>query len=842
MSDASLVNAIVEMNGSRKSWRERLQWVRDQFTDAAFAPTANDLAALAVYLRFLSTGEIRCEEDGRHFRPNHHAEAAQQIEAALDRVTNPETAWVIRRIYPLLPSWGEEFRRAEPLTRIRDIAHRNDIPHDLKRDIKSRLQNKLHRCAGPEDLRTSAEFLKQITAPGTQYSADFVREFRVFHAELEEFFNATGLDRRLRALADGRGPVAEAAKALLTSRTETKPAPEQLAKLTALRRAITEEMTGADVRRRSLLRLADIGLEDFAFRLLSDWANREEVSLNCIALALENLRLSGIDPGEADCLRSEFDAWANGSPDQTFQWLRVLASLDRARRLAESYTDRINAAFPPLAQAIGQPLGVAEHAIRVFAEGAVRGHVVFQLSRLVERGLTVAREALHLPPWEAIVPGEVTGTLRRFNDLSDAEKESGPLVLLLNQADGDAEVPASVRGILLGHPIPHLSHLGVRARQARTAFATAASPEYLATFDSLVGKSVRLQVRPDGPTLTEAAPVAENAGSSDRPTITVPEVVLAEKACMVPLEEATPTTCGAKAAGARRLLEVAAPSAGLFRAPRGLAIPFGVMERVLAMAPERSQEYHRLRESLHDQPAERDAILDRLRDLVGKLPVPDEVAAALVNTFGADTRLAVRSSANGEDLENLAGAGLYDSVIGVTAKTVAAAVAQVWASLWTRRATVSREQAGIAHDRIYMAVLVQELVDPYVSFIMHTVNPVTGDRAEAVVELAVGLGETLASAAQPGTPYRLICPRTGGNARLASCATFSLALRPGRSERLDYSHVRLSTDVDHGRQLGHRLADVASRIEEAFGGPQDVEGVLAGDTIWLVQARPQQGL
>lgn len=39
---------------------------------------------------------------------------------------------VIRKIHPCLPSFKSEFTASVPLTRIRDIAHRNDIPHDLK--------------------------------------------------------------------------------------------------------------------------------------------------------------------------------------------------------------------------------------------------------------------------------------------------------------------------------------------------------------------------------------------------------------------------------------------------------------------------------------------------------------------------------------------------------------------------------------------------------------------------------------------------------------------------------------------------------------------------------------
>ena len=39
-----------------------------------------------------------------------------------------------------LPSFTDKFQAKEPLTRIRDIAHRNDLPHDLKKEIKHTIQ------------------------------------------------------------------------------------------------------------------------------------------------------------------------------------------------------------------------------------------------------------------------------------------------------------------------------------------------------------------------------------------------------------------------------------------------------------------------------------------------------------------------------------------------------------------------------------------------------------------------------------------------------------------------------------------------------------------------------
>ena len=124
------------------------------------------------------------------------------------------------------------------------------------------------------------------------------------------------------------------------------------------------------------------------------------------------------------------------------------------------------------------------------------------------------------------------------------------------------------------------------------------------------------------------------------------------------------------------------------------------------------------------------AILKTLRDIVSGLAIPTRICKEIQRFFGANARLVVRSSANGEDLENLASAGLYDSRVGVAANEVAKAIRDVWASLWTERASMSRSQNGIPHSDIKMAVLIQVMVEPELSFIMHTSDHVTGERAK----------------------------------------------------------------------------------------------------------------
>lgn len=61
------------------------------------------------------------------------------------------------------------------------------------------MQNKLHRNAGPEDLVATEAMLERVSSDGG-YNADFVNEFRVFTAELKDFFNAGSFADMLNGL------------------------------------------------------------------------------------------------------------------------------------------------------------------------------------------------------------------------------------------------------------------------------------------------------------------------------------------------------------------------------------------------------------------------------------------------------------------------------------------------------------------------------------------------------------------------------------------------------------------------------------------------------------------
>jgi phosphoglucan,water dikinase len=867
--DDAFVDVLVQGNLRWRSWREKLEFIRDLLANQGREPTTGELIYLAAYLRFLGTGEIACVEDGRHFRPSHAARASSAIKDRLEGITDPDKTFVLRKIYPWLPSSGQAFLRPEPLTRIRDIAHRNDIPQDLKREIKNTLQNKLHRCAGPEDLATSAAILQRIAAPGAHYAAEFVEQFRVFHEELREFFNARSMEEQLRAIADRisdgeagliREFLAEKESAAGQGTTDLT----TLLRLTGLRRALAARLEldhhgGAAARE---LLLADIALENFAFVLLSRAVNSLQSEagrlpwdrlLEAFQLTIGNVSLNGFSPAESRAIEAELTAWRQAfDPSDGEQLLRLKATLDRARRLADAYSDRAMSLFQARVARLGRALGVADHAIQAFVEGDIRGHIVFQLSKLASFLTRNIRRLARLPAADVLVCGKAVGRLALVDSLNDLRDSSDGLVLaLLKNAQGDEEIPASVRGIVLAHEIPHLSHLGVRARQGNVILVTCEDPEEFARLQDLEGKWAALDADPQRFTLELASAPQDRSMAERQPdrrteSIPVPEVCLKPDSACIPLDSVVLENAGGKSAGARQLEALSRSRGAGFRTPPGLAVPFGAMEESLRSAPGIEAEYHRLIARLNGlAAADTAAVTQGLRALVMRLPVPEEIAEGVARWSHA-RRLMVRSSANCEDLSELAGAGLYDSVANVPPQGIAGAVRMVWASLWTERAVLSRKQSGIPHEKAHMAVLIQEMVTPQYSFVMHTANPINCDRDEVYVELAVGLGEVLASAAVPGSPYRLLCHKTSEETRMLAFASFSDAIQPdpsgGTTRRVvQYSDVGLSRDPAFARQLGKRFASIARFMEGALGRPQDIEGALVGEEIYLVQSRPQQG-
>ena len=202
--------------------------------------------------------------------------------------------------------------------------------------------------------------------------------------------------------------------------------------------------------------------------------------------------------------------------------------------------------------------------------------------------------------------------------------------------------------------------------------------------------------------------------------------------------------------------------------------------------------------------------------------------------------VAVRSSANAEDLPGLSFAGQQETFLNVRgADAVLQAVKDCWASLWTTQAISYRHQNGIDPDTVAMAVVVQIMVPSEVSGILFTANPATGERGELIVNASFGLGEAVVGGQV--TPDTYVVDR----GTLAAKETLI-----GSKEQQIVSDgdlgVRLEDVAEDARQRASlsedmltRLAETALGIEGLFDGvPQDIEWAFSDGWLHVLQSRP----
>lgn len=934
---------LVEGDRNARNWWRKLEVVRDLLVGSLQSEDRLDaLINSAIYLKWINTGQIPCFEGGGHYRPNRHAEISRVIFRELERIsckkdTSPQEVLVIRKIHPCLPSFKAEFTASVPLTRIRDIAHRNDIPHDLKQEIKHTIQNKLHRNAGPEDLVATEAMLARITKNPGEYNGAFVEQFKIFHHELKDFFNAGSLAEQLESLKDsfddkGHSALAlflECKKSLDTLEVSNKGLGnigtdllfKTMQSLSALREIIAKGLESGlrndapdnAVAMRQKWRLCEIGLEDYSFILLSRFLNEldalggahwlaenvksKDISswngpLDALIVGIHQLSLSGWKPEECAAIENELVAWKarglsekEGSEDGKTVWaLRLKATLDRARRLTEEYSEALLQIFPQNVQILGKAFGIPENSVRTYAEAEIRAGVIFQVSKLCTLLLKAARSTIGSQGWDVIVPGAAVGTLllvERIVPGSIPSTVEGPIVLVVNRADGDEEVTAAgsnIVGVVLLQELPHLSHLGVRARQEKVVLVTCEDDDKVADIQKHKGKCVRLEASSSG---VDIYPSSENsnghlsvenlsgdgaprveAHGSDGPSWSATKANSNQGVSaggVLLLADADAEISGAKAAACGRLASLAAESEKVyndegvpasFKVPLGAVIPFGSME--LALEQSKSTELFRsLLDKVETQKlegGELEQLCSQLQELISSLQPSKDIIDSIGKIFPGNARLIVRSSANVEDLAGMSAAGLYDSIpnVSVSNPTVFAnAISRVWASLYTRRAVLSRRAAGVPQKEATMAILVQEMLSPDLSFVLHTVSPTDHDHNSVEAEIASGLGETLASGTR-GTPWRLSSGKFDGSVRTLAFANFSeelvgAVLADGEVIHLtvDYSKKPLTVDPIFRQQLGQRLSTVGFFLERKFGSPQDIEGCLVGKDIYIVQTRPQ---
>ena len=441
--------------------------------------------------------------------------------------------------------------------------------------------------------------------------------------------------------------------------------------------------------------------------------------------------------------------------------------------------------------------------------------------------------------YQALNIAKGIGRIHIIEKLDDHVEIGSNEILVLDEVP--VQLPP-VAGIITSQPSTPLSHINLLAKgwgilnayikNAKELFKQ--YDTYWVTFETL-RENYKIK-RADNVQLRDYV-----RREAERADLIKPRSNLAEKRLLSLAQQRSQSSIafGGKSANLGEVLNARLPGIVV---PGGFTIPFFYYDDFIT----RNKLDETIRDLMDDQkfvhdPAYRRQRLVELRQKIENADFDPELKRIVLQRVASEYAgkgLFVRSSSNSEDLPNFSGAGLYTTVPNVRGdEQLIDAIKKVWASLWNFEAYEARERAGVAHSKIFMAVLLQEGINSESSGVMISTDPFDAENKGVIyISAKRGLGIKVVEG-QRIAEQILFRPRSNSIKVLTRSAEDSLLTfdeKGGVKEvPIEGDRVVLTDDVIR------RLVRAANAIKRVFGSrDQDIEWAYMKGQIYIVQARP----
>lgn len=291
---------------------------------------------------------------------------------------------------------------------------------------------------------------------------------------------------------------------------------------------------------------------------------------------------------------------------------------------------------------------------------------------------------------------------------------------------------------------------------------------------------------------------------------------------------------GGKAAN---LVELAAAG---FDVPPAYVIPARVGEEHLdrVLAPDEGLEA-----LLRESPARLGP--DRLQELatrVRQAPLSEslrqEVIAAATELRRHTGYLAIRSSSMREDQDDASAAGMHETHLNPPDDdALIDAIRDCWASLFAPRVLAYLHSLGETRST-GVGIVIQALVPAEISGVLFTMNPLTGDASEVVIDAAYGLGSAAADGRVSPDTLRVDKATRVPRDRIIGEKAIRVRVAEEGGVRDEPVSEQERAELTLDEEQIDRLLSLGLAVEEYFHGPRDLEFAIVAGRIWLLQARP----
>ncbi|WP_415721309.1 phosphoenolpyruvate synthase [Photobacterium ganghwense] len=272
----------------------------------------------------------------------------------------------------------------------------------------------------------------------------------------------------------------------------------------------------------------------------------------------------------------------------------------------------------------------------------------------------------------------------------------------------------------------------------------------------------------------------------------------------------------------------------------------------------------------------------KIRMLIAEGTFSDEQQHAITEAYQQlceqleipDVSVAVRSSATAEDLPDASFAGQQESYLNIRGQAdVLLACKHCFASLYTDRAIVYRQEKGFAHQQVALSVGVQQMVESKAAGVMFSLDTENGFPDVVMINGAWGLGETIVQGSVTPDRFMVYKPllevagkrpiiekQLGDKLQKMVYAPESHAERHTESQDNNQAISKVTTETFSNITVATQtlatteqeqntlvltdddvlqLARWAVIIERHYGCPMDMEWAKDNHGLYLVQARPE---
>ena len=194
-----------------------------------------------------------------------------------------------------------------------------------------------------------------------------------------------------------------------------------------------------------------------------------------------------------------------------------------------------------------------------------------------------------------------------------------------------------------------------------------------------------------------------------------------------------------------------------------------------------------------------------------EVKISKNIELEIMNSIKEDKLYAVRSSGAKEDLDNYSFAGQYESFLNVAKKDICSKIIECYKSMFSEVILNYLLNNNISYQDLEMSVVIQEMVNSEKSGVCFTIDPISGNDKEMLIEVGEGLGENIVSGKVAPEQYY-----------------FNWY---DKKYRYDENNKLLN------KNILDKMTKTFTEIALYFGYPCDIEFAIEKDELFILQAR-----